>query len=120
MPPPTRQGPAVSRPLPAECVEKLRERRFSEGFFAAQRDVRLLAEGAAIIRRQACRGTTTRLEGILSGRIELYLISPKNGELTKSDFFNSISPVTLLIVPTNEELMIARHTLSLVGAPADA
>ena len=27
---------------------------------------------------------------------------------------------TLLVVPTDEELMIARHTLALVGAPADA
>ena len=30
------------------------------------------------------------------------------------------SRVALLVVPTDEELMIARHTLALVGAPADA
>ena len=30
------------------------------------------------------------------------------------------SRVTLLVVRTDEELMIARHTLALVGAPAEA
>ena len=30
------------------------------------------------------------------------------------------SRVALLVIPTDEELMIARHTLALVGAPTDA